>query len=230
MHDPDVVAFAVRRPWPRRDSFRAPTAGRRWKATFRSPFWTVAGRGLYFPPIITVWHHEPGGRDSGQVCKHYARTQDPQTGKWSSEIKHGWRWHVHHWRIQIHPLQRLRRRVLTRCAWCSGRDHKRDYVNVSHQWDGPSGRWWRGEPALFHGDCSSVASAHRLCLCADPLLRYDGWGQCAVCGKYRSYGQVPDGADRLLAALPEGSRIPPEMRPRLETLWSERRARREAAS
>ncbi len=28
------------------------------------------------------------------------------------------RWHVHHWRFQIHPLQRLKRRLFTRCAEC----------------------------------------------------------------------------------------------------------------
>lgn len=227
MHDPMVVAFEIRRPWPRRDSWR-PRNEQRWKVG--GAFWMLAGRRYYFPSLVTVWHVEPGGRDSGEVCKHYARHQDPVTSEWSTEFRHAWKWHVHHWYIQVRPLQALRRRLLTRCAWCGGSDRKRAHVNVSHSWDGSRGRWWRGEPGLFHGDCSSVASAHRLCLCADPLLRHDGWGQCAVCGKYRSYKQIPDDADRVLAALPIGSRIPADLRPRLDALWAQRRAEQEATS
>lgn len=226
MHDPLVVAFEIRRPWPRRDSWK-PKDGPRWKVS--GAFWTLAGRRYYFPSLITVWHREPGGHDSGEVCKHYVRRQDPVTGKWSTTFLHGWKWHVHHWEIQVGPLQALRRWALTRCEWCRGRDRKGDYVNCSLSWDGPRGRWWQGEPGLYHADCSSVYGAHRLCMCADPLLRYGDYGQCAFCGRFRSYGGVPDEADRLLAALPEGSRIPADLQPRLDALWAERRKRRESA-
>src|SRR6266498_2769951 len=193
MHDPLVVAFEVRRPWPRRG-----LAGRR-----------------YWPPIITVWHREPGGHDSGEVCRQHLRWQD-EAGDWQIKALHGWKLHIRHWKIQIHPAQMLRRRLLTRCAWCGGRSRKGDQVNCSHSWDGPSGRWWRGEPGLYHGDCSSVATVYRMCFCADPLLNHSGYGQCAVCGKFRSYGKEPDDADRLLASLPKGSRITPELRPQIE--------------
>ena len=30
------------------------------------------------------------------------------------------RWHVHHWHFQIHPLQKLKRRLFTRCRECGG--------------------------------------------------------------------------------------------------------------
>lgn len=186
VHDPDVVAFNIRRPWPKRTS-----------------------TGLYWPSLITVWHSEPGGQDSGEVCKHYTRAQDA-AGKWQTTILHGWRWHIHHWRIQIHPLQDLRRWALTRCAWCGGRSRKGDYVNTSHQWDGPRGRWWRGEPGLFHRDCSMIERAHATCLCTDPLTEHHGYGRCLTCGKYLAFGrtELRVAQTRVLAAVPHGQRDP----------------------
>lgn len=229
MHDPDVVAFEIRRPWPRRDrSHDAATGpdGRRWRA--RRGFWTVAGKGFYFPSMITIWHHEPGGRDSGEVCKHYDRWETPEG--WKSKRRNGWRFHVHHWRIGIGPLQTLRRWALTRCAWCGGHDRKGDPVNVSHQWDRAPGRWWRGEQGLFHGDCSNVADAHRLCYCADPMLEHRDHGRCWACGGARGYKQEPTDAHRMLRTLAKGQRIPAEMKPHLDRIYAELRAEREAAA
>lgn len=222
MHDSLVVAFEIRRPWPSRSSTPAGQATR-WKVS--GAFWTLAGRRYFFPSLVTVWHREPGGADSGEVCKRHVRTRDPITGEWSVRMLGGWRWHVHHWKVQVRPLQHARRRLLTRCSWCGGRSVKGDPVNISHQWDGPRGRWWQGEPGLFHLDCSSVRTAHQKCLCADPLLRHGDYGQCAFCGLFRSYGGVPDEADRLLAALPPGSRIPASLRQQLNDAWDLRRAR-----
>lgn len=139
MHDPLTVAFEIRRPWPSPDSYRTKQAartGERWRVG--GPFWVLAGRGLYWPALITVWHRDPSGYDD-TTCR---RTR--------------WRLHVHHWRIQVPPLQQLRRRLLTRCARCGGRSVKGNPVNISHQWDGPRGRWWQGEPGLFHHGCSAT--------------------------------------------------------------------------
>lgn len=181
MHDPSVVAFEVRRPWPRRVRWGT---GRRW----------------YFPAIVTVWHVEPGGHDSGEVCRHYDHVTNKARG--------GWRWHVHHWRLQIHPLRELRRRLLTRCSWCGGRSTRRDAVDTSHSWDGPRGRWWQGEPGLYHTDCSGVARAHLSCACADPLLPHDGYGTCVMCGKSYSWGRPPSQLPiiRSLQTIPAGTR------------------------
>jgi hypothetical protein len=191
VHDPLVVAFEIKRPWPARRDERG------WR---------------YWPSVVTVWHREPGGADALSVCKH--------TGHW--------RVHVHHWKLQFPPLQALRRRLLTRCAWCAGRSVKGDCVNISHQWDGPRGRWWRGEPGLFHHDCSSVSRSHGLCFCAVPVLSQGDYGRCEVCGGSRAWRQEPDEADRLLASLPEGSRITPDIRSQVEAAWAVRRARRAA--
>lgn len=189
MHDPHVVAFEIRRPWPRRER-----------------------HGLYWPTLITVWHVEPGGRDSGEVCRHYTRIP-VGNGQWTTQHHHGWRWHVHHWRIQVHPLQALRRWALTRCAWCDGRQRKNDPVNVSHSWDGPRGRWWQGEPGLYHHDCSSVASAWAQCVCKQGVWdehssEHGPYGRCAVCNKGRSFGMTDARLARLrlLAEVPRGAR------------------------
>jgi hypothetical protein len=203
---------------------RAEHAGKRffpwWRPSSWTPFWTVAGRGLYWPSLVTVWHREPGGHDSGEVCRHYVRWLDAD-GRWQMKVLHGWRFHVHHWKVQVHPLQALRRWALTRCAWCGGKSRRGDYVNVSHQWDGPTGRWWQGAPGLFHHDCSAVESAHRACTCADPITEHDRYGWCARCGKFRAFDRPPlsVAADRILAAIPAGRRPSAAQMAQVEALW-----------
>lgn len=155
MHDPLTVAFEIRRPWPKPAEWRTKQAARegiRWR--FNSPFCVLAGRGLYFPSLITIWHREPGGHDGLSVCSKRVQRRD---GKWRRT--RGWRWHVHHWKIQIHPLQQLRRRLFTRCEVCGGRSTKTDSVNFSQQWDRPRGHWWQGETGLAHMECRGVRIA-----------------------------------------------------------------------
>jgi hypothetical protein len=195
MHDPMCVTFDILRPWPQRQA--RPFGKDRWR--FRGKFWNLAGRGIYWPCLISVWHVEPGGHDSGTVCKY----------------RDHWK-HPHHWRIQFHPGQHLRRWALTRCEWCGGRSRKGDCVNHSLQWDRDRGHWWRGERGLFHESCTSIYTAHQACLCPDGI--YDntlsGWayGNCAKCGKRREWrpddrrDAPTDAIRRLLASIPEGKR------------------------
>jgi hypothetical protein len=191
MHDPLTVAFEIRRPWPNAVDWRAKQAARdgvRWR--LGAPYAVLAGRGLYFPCMITVWHRDPSGYDD-TTCRSMR-----------------WRLHIHHWKIQISPLQHLRRRLLTRCTWCGGRSTKGDSVNVSHQWDGPRGRWWQGETGLFHSECSAIKSAHANCVCEWPVLEHDTYGKCARCERSRSFGTTDEHLPRLreLAAIPHGGR------------------------
>jgi hypothetical protein len=191
MHDPLTVAVEIRSPWPKHYTWKTEQAARtgtRWK--IGAAFWILAGRGLYFPSLITVWHRDPSGYDD-TTCR----------GKW-------WRLHVHHWKIQIHPLQDLRRWLLTRCVWCGGRSIKGDRVNVSHSWDGPRGHWWQGEKSLFHADCSSIKTAHATCVCTRPVLEHDIYGRCARCGRTRAFGSTDEQLARAreLAAIPHGER------------------------
>lgn len=208
MHSPEVVAFEIRRPWPKREKYF--DRRRRW--SWRPPYFTVAGREWYFPSLITVWHNEPGGHDALRgACKDAKR----------------WRWHVHHWSVQVHTFQRWRRWLLTRCQWCGGPSRKGDCVNHSLSWDTPRAPWWRGERGLYHDGCTSVVMAHRMCMCREPLLDHGNYGQCSTCGKYRAWRQTPTIADRYLASLPEGSRIPPGKRDWLRAEWAKARAERE---
>lgn len=152
MHDPLVVAFEIRRPWPKRDSWKTEVAasqGVRWK--FGGTYSVVAGRGLYWPCMITVWHREPGGHDSLTVCGRRTQRAD---GTWRRSRM--WALHIHHWRVQVGPLQKARRRLLTRCSECGGRSTKARPVNLG-SWDGERGPWWRGERGLRHMDCRGGA-------------------------------------------------------------------------
>lgn len=207
MHDPMVMAFSIRRPWPK---IRRPHGSNppRWGWRRGSCFAHVAGRELYFPSLITVWHVEPHGADALRGECRGTR----------------WQWHIHHWHIQWNFLQNWRRRLLTRCAWCGGRSTKRDAVNFSLSWDSPKQPLWRGETHLFHHDCSTVQAAHKVCLCDDPLLDRRDYGRCELCGKFRAWRQEPTDATRYLAALPVGSRIPAEDMPRLQAMWREGRS------
>lgn len=65
------------------------------------------------------------------------------------------RWHVHHWRLQIHPLQSLRRRLFSRCEEC-GRGFRSGESVVGRCWGEPPRRWFewfRSERYIRHADC-----------------------------------------------------------------------------
>jgi hypothetical protein len=230
MHDPLAVAFEIRRPWPQRTPMHAasdqstrwrirlhhdhtpmctddpPHKGGAfpwWRPSSYSAFWRLAGRDYYWPPLIVVWHREPGGRDALTQC---SRRVQRAGGTWHRTRT--WRLHIHHWRLQFPPLQQLRRRLLTRCTWCGGRSVKGDPVNVSSQWDRKRGHWWQGETGLFHSDCSAVHSAHAACTCEEPILDSDTYGHCARCTRFRAFGVTPEriARQRQLAAVPHGAR------------------------
>lgn len=234
MHDPLTVAFEIRRPWPERSPL--PAAGYAsvcwrvrlhhdcgtscagdpphrdgafpwWRPSSYSAFWRLNGRDYYFPSLITVWHREPGGRDGLTVCSKRVQRRD---GTWRRT--RGWRCHIHHYKIQFRAYQQLRRRLLTRCAWCGGRSIKGDQVNFSHQWGGRRGRWWQGERGLYHHDCSSIKTAHATCVCTRPVLDRDIYGRCARCGQSRSFGMTDKNLARAreLSAIPHGHRHAPK--------------------
>jgi hypothetical protein len=209
MHDPLVVAFEIRRPWPRR-SPPDPKPGQPrwrfklhhtchkscdhepfdrdpfpwWKPKSWTPFWTLAGRCWYFPSLVTVWHREPKGHDSGTVCPQHVRYRGPDD-QWRMRPLWAWRFHVHHWQLQLPALQELRRRLLTRCTWCGGRSTRHNRVNLSRQWDRDRQPWWRGEQGLWHLGCESADTVLHRCVCEVPLPQgHNGaWGPCSTCGK-----------------------------------------------
>ncbi|UVF61047.1 hypothetical protein SEA_SAKAI_84 [Arthrobacter phage Sakai] len=214
MHDPMIVAFEIRRPWPQRSGFRP--SGKRWKVG-ASPFWTLAGTEYYWPSFITVWHVDPSGHDAFHDC--------PRSSKWQ--------WHVHHWRIQVSPLQQFRRWALTRCEWCNGRSRKGDLVNHSKQWHREKTPWWKGERGLFHSDCSTISNAHNQCVCHlhvggpwESNLSGCPYGLCATCGKFRGWEKDKsprDAANRLMQTLPVGGRDDEVMRA-IKGMWKVHRS------
>lgn len=140
-----VVAFTIRRPWPQLNGAGAEVAGRtggstrRWLA--RGPFWRIAGCGLYWPAMVTVWHAQPWKSEDADICWPYRR---------------GWKLHVHHWVVQFNSLQKLRRRLLTRCAVCGGRSTREHPVNRAYGIREKS-RWWQGEIGQTHSECGNPA-------------------------------------------------------------------------
>lgn len=67
------------------------------------------------------------------------------------------RWHLWHWRIQIHPWQTLRRWLLSRCAVC-GKRFTWGYSPMSGSWDSVPPKFLRGEVGVYHSECSSHPS------------------------------------------------------------------------
>ena len=65
------------------------------------------------------------------------------------------RWHVWHWRIQVHPTQNFKRWAFSRCAECGGR-FTWGYSPVSSQWYGSGPKWFKGESGVYHHDCSGT--------------------------------------------------------------------------
>lgn len=58
------------------------------------------------------------------------------------------RWHIWHWRIQVHPWRKLRRRLFDRCAECGGH----------FGWnESPIGTW--GGDRIWHSGCDRARAA-----------------------------------------------------------------------
>ena len=170
MHDPMCVAHDIPSPIPHRERWKDKASySRRWGFArhrrtnaenlgepvyrwWRACGWTLylAGRAYGLGTLARIWHVEPGGRDSGEVCKHWA----------DGKPKRAWKWHIHHWSIQIPALQSWRARLFDRCAECG----RKGRPNVSHQWDGPGVGWrkWRSRPGLYHSQCSALVSYRKI--------------------------------------------------------------------
>lgn len=63
------------------------------------------------------------------------------------------KWHVWHWKLQIHPSQAFKRWAFSRCARC-GKGFSWGYAPISHSWNGTGPLWFRSERSVYHSDCS----------------------------------------------------------------------------
>lgn len=161
MHDPMVVVFDIDLPIPKRTRWRDARDGQpRWVERRRRtnpenlgepvfPWWrpagyTVrfAGRGLSLRKLATIWHHEPGGRDSGEVCKGLR-------GSDFSAHNIGWAWqHREHLDVQWHFYQRVHNWLTTRCAHCG------------HRFFWKQGRYgYMGGDDTYHRSCMDLRAA-----------------------------------------------------------------------
>jgi hypothetical protein len=61
------------------------------------------------------------------------------------------RWHIWHWRLQIHPWQALRRRLFDRCEHC-GEPFRRESP-VTSRWELEPPGWFQSTRGLFHRNC-----------------------------------------------------------------------------
>lgn len=162
-----VVLFEVHAPIPVR-TWKQYAGGPRWVLKVRRrtnaenlgqriySWWrpegyelVIAGRIPKLWHLATVWHVEPDGHDSGDVCGRHPR----------GRALIGWTWrHRHHLKVTIRPYQALNRWLFQRCEHCGGKSRRGHPVNVSRQWDGTPQRWGKSRPGLYHGPCSGLVS------------------------------------------------------------------------
>lgn len=157
MHDPDVVVFDVPLPIPAR---LWPDKNARWGIKRRlytgtgpkagtpiDPWWmprawavSAPGRRLVWWKPVTVWHNEPGGADSGRVCK----------GMGGSDLTvHNvcWAWtHRGHLQIQVRPWDRYKAWRNDRCDECGKGFRWKDDCRI--------GTW--GGDKVWHDKCHSL--------------------------------------------------------------------------
>lgn len=129
-------------------------------------FWRFGGTEWYFPALITLWHVDPETDGTDSSCRNRYRPawraakadNDPLRLWWANFRMHHYdKVHVRHWRVQICPVQALRRRLFTRCAGC-GERLPYGYSPISSHWDAPPHRWWESEVGVYHHECYD---AHR---------------------------------------------------------------------
>jgi len=61
------------------------------------------------------------------------------------------RWHLSHWKIQIHGVQHFKRWAFSRCGTC-GERFSWGYSPVG-PWGGDGPQWFQGERGVHHRDC-----------------------------------------------------------------------------
>lgn len=148
MHNPEVVVFDLHVPIPHwwaayKNEPRWGVRRRRYTNDnkpiypwWRPAAWIVCAAGCHgrWYTVVTVWHNEPGGADSGAVCK----------GMGGSELTwHNLVWAVRHWchiSFQVHPVQQVKH-YFDRCDECHQRMRRSTRIGVSwygaavvHEW------------------------------------------------------------------------------------------------
>lgn len=164
MFDPLTVAHEIKYPWKRKPSEFWPTG---YRGTFitiwhkdpctdgsdNSCDWHGSKRPLnIYEKKITeaVWQMENILDNKPFYPEHPAhlRFQVLKDAIWDWRKRRGFRihprWHVWHWRIQIHPLQKLKQWIFDRCCVCKkGFKYRESRIG---NWDGD---------LVWHHDCDN---------------------------------------------------------------------------
>lgn len=103
-----------------------------------------------------------GEEQSKQSRDERIRNMASSVYAWILRAERPWwkapRWHFWHWKIQVHPLQSLKRWLFSKCCKC-GKGFRYGESPVSGNWDSTGPRWFRSEQDVYHGDCSGVTIA-----------------------------------------------------------------------
>jgi len=74
--------------------------------------------------------------------------------------RHWWnhpRWHIHHWKIQIHALQNLKRWLFSKCTGCGNR-FRWGFAPSCTEWDSDGPRWFKSETNVYCDKCHPSAA------------------------------------------------------------------------
>lgn len=72
--------------------------------------------------------------------------------RWDQKWWQHARWHVHHWKIQVHLIEDLKRFLFSRCCKC-GKGFAWGYTVCTDSWNGTGPLWFRSEKNVYHSDC-----------------------------------------------------------------------------
>lgn len=112
------------------------------------------GNAPYYPdPHLygTAPHSDEEGADTGPVgALRLAMYEWRKRSRFRLPV----RWHIWHWRLQIHPVQHFKRWAFSRCCKCGGR-FRWGTAPCSNSWHGDGPRWFRGERGVYHGNCET---------------------------------------------------------------------------
>lgn len=106
-----------------------------------------------FYPHPRLYGHDPHGEGN----RSPKRDMELAFYAWRRRGAIRWhpRWHIHHWKITIIPLQHFKRWMWSRCETCGG-PFRWGEAPVGRGWGGGRLRWFKGDDAVRHMACAGA--------------------------------------------------------------------------
>jgi len=162
MHDPYVVVFEFKSPLFRRVG-----------PTFK-----------YHRAIVTVWHVEPKGHDSGSICKGM------RGSGWSwANVKFALR-HIRHLEIHVEPYRRVKRWLLDHCAECGYRFR---WKQARHSYQSSP------ERVVYHEKCMDLRSVRGWADDLEAFIKGDADDNCRWRVDYRLHLNLMREAEQIIS-------------------------------